>query len=112
MTGISKLLEPSQLAQVGPPVCMGDRGPLLVTREVGIHLISYYTLTTGVWESGQREPISQPGCYLLAAPRMILGGHGLGLEMNKRNTGLFAGVMCSEIAAFSLDQPKGRLSSG
>lgn len=43
---------------------------------------------------------------------MILGGHGLGLEMDQRNTGLFAGFMCSEIAAFSLDQPKGRLSSG
>lgn len=46
MTGINKLLEPSQFAQVGPPVCVGDHGPLLVTREVGIHLISYYTLTT------------------------------------------------------------------
>lgn len=43
---------------------------------------------------------------------MLLGGHGLGLEMDKRNTGLFAGFMCSETAAFSLDQPKGRLSSG
>lgn len=46
MTGINKWLEPSQFAQVGPPVCVGDRGPLFVIREVGIHLIGYYTLTT------------------------------------------------------------------
>lgn len=35
---------------------------------------------------------------------MILGACGIELEMDKRNSGLFAGFMCSEIAAFILDQ--------
>jgi hypothetical protein len=40
MTGINKLLELSQFAQVGLPVCVVDCGPLLVIRELGINLIS------------------------------------------------------------------------
>lgn len=55
-------------------------------------------------ENGESEPIFQPGRYLLAAPLMILGACGIELEMDKRNSGLFAGFMCSEIAAFVLDQ--------
>lgn len=43
---------------------------------------------------------------------MILGGRGIGLEMDRRNTGLFTGFTSSEIAAFSLDLTKGRLFSG
>lgn len=52
MTGINKLLELSQFAQVGLLVCMVDLEPLLVIRKPGIYLISCYTLST---ENGGRR---------------------------------------------------------
>lgn len=52
MTGINKLLELSQFAQVGLLVCVLDLEPPLVIRKLGIYLISCYTLST---ENGGRR---------------------------------------------------------